>query len=67
MSKDTTQNMITLTDKIMEVEAFIEFLEDSLAGHLLPETRDKYHKQLKTAKNRLTKLEKELKKNLEEE
>lgn len=64
--KILTEEQIKQMDKIMETEAFIEFLEDALSGHLTTETRDRYRNQLKTAKNRLTKLEKKFREGLEE-
>lgn len=50
-----------LTDKVMETEAFIEFLEEQLQKkNLTVETRDKYRRQLKGAKNKLNKLNKKI-------
>lgn len=54
------KEFIQLTDKIMETEAFIEFLEEQLKKHLSEETRDKYRRQLKGAKNKLNKLNKKI-------
>lgn len=64
--KPFTKEMIKLSDKIMEDEAFIEFLEEQLEKHLSTEARDRYRGQLKTAKNRLSKSEKKFKELLEE-
>lgn len=50
------KEFMKLTDQIMETEAFVEFLEEQLQKHLIEETRDKYRRQLKGAKNRLHKL-----------
>lgn len=50
------KEFMKLTDQIMETEAFVEFLEEQLQKHLTEETRDKYRRQLKGAKNRLHKL-----------
>lgn len=50
-----------LTDKVMETEAFIEFLEEQLQKkNLTVETRDKYRRQLKGAKNKLNRLNKKI-------
>lgn len=61
----TNDKMIELTDKIMESEAYIEHLETVLSGNLSTKTRDIYRGRLKTARNRLTKLENLLKDELE--
>ena len=50
------KEFMKLTDQIMETEAFVEFLEEQLQKHLTEETRDKYRRQLKGAKNKLHKL-----------
>lgn len=50
------KEFMKLTDQIMETEAFVEFLEEQLQKHLTEETRDRYRRQLKGAKNRLHKL-----------
>ena len=50
------KEFMKLTDRIMETEAFVEFLEEQLQKHLTEETRDKYRRQLKGAKNKLHKL-----------
>ena len=54
------KEFMKLTDQIMETEAFVEFLEEQLQRHLTEETRDKYRRQLKGAKNRLSKYMKKL-------
>ena len=54
------KEFMKLTDQIMETEAFVEFLEEQLQKHLTEETRDKYRRQLKGAKNRLYKLTKKV-------
>lgn len=54
------KEFMKLTDQIMETEAFVEFLEEQLQKHLTEETRDKYRRQLKGAKNRLHKLSKKV-------
>lgn len=54
------KEFMKLTDQIMETEAFVEFLEEQLQKHLTEETRDKYRRQLKGAKNKLYKLSKKV-------
>lgn len=54
------KEFMKLTDQIMETEAFVEFLEEQLQRHLTEETRDKYRRQLKGAKNKLYKLSKKV-------
>ena len=54
------KDFMKLTDQIMETEAFVEFLEEQLQKHLTEETRDKYRRQLKGAKNKLYKLSKKV-------
>ena len=58
------KEFMKLTDQIMETEAFVEFLEEQLQKHLTEETRDKYRRQLKGAKNKLYKLSKKVKDDL---
>ena len=54
------KDFMKLTDQIMETEAFVEFLEEQLQKHLTEETRDKFRRQLKGAKNKLYKLSKKV-------
>ena len=54
------KEFIKLIDKIMETEAYIEFLEEQLRKHLTEETRNKYRNQLKGAKIKLGKYNKKI-------
>ena len=54
------KEFIKFIDKIMETEAYIEFLEEQLRKHLTEETRNKYRNQLKGAKIKLGKYNKKI-------
>lgn len=56
--KITNTDLMDVIDKIMETQAYLEFLDEQLGKHLSIETREKYTRQLKSAKNRLRKLNK---------
>lgn len=56
--KVTNTDLMDVIDKIMETQAYLEFLDEQLERHLSIETREKYTKQVKSAKNRLRKLNK---------
>lgn len=56
--KVTNTDLMDVIDKIMETQAYLEFLDEQLGRHLSVETREKYTKQVKSAKNRLRKLNK---------
>ena len=58
IKKITNTDLMDVIDKIMETQAYIEFLDEQLGKHLSIETREKYTRQLKSAKNRLRKLNK---------
>ena len=56
--KITNTDLMDVIDKIMETQAYLEFLDEQVGKHLSIETREKYTRQLKSAKNRLRKLNK---------
>ena len=56
IKKITNTDLMDVIDKIMETQAYLEFLDEQLGKHLSIETREKYTRQLKSAKNRLRKL-----------
>lgn len=58
IKKITNTDLMDVIDKIMETQAYLEFLDEQLGNHLSIETREKYTRQLKSAKNRLRKLNK---------
>lgn len=58
VKKVTNTDLMDVIDKIMETQAYLEFLDEQLGRHLSAETREKYTKQVKSAKNRLRKLNK---------
>lgn len=58
VKKVTNTDLMDVIDKIMETQAYLEFLDEQLGRHLSVETREKYTKQVKSAKNRLRKLNK---------
>lgn len=58
IKKITNTDLMDVIDKIMETQAYLEFLDEQLGKHLSIETREKYTRQLKSAKNRLRKLNK---------
>ena len=58
VKKITNTDLMDVIDKIMETQAYLEFLDEQLGKHLSIETREKYTRQLKSAKNRLRKLNK---------
>jgi ATP-dependent exoDNAse (exonuclease V) beta subunit len=58
IKKITNTDLMDVIDKIMETQAYLEFLDEQLGKHLSTETREKYTRQLKSAKNRLRKLNK---------
>lgn len=67
MKKAMTNEQIEMIDKINEAEAYVEFLENALAGHLSTETRDKYRSRLSTARKKLEKLNTKFEEMLNEE